>query len=59
LVKDKMAVEELKCDNTGRVGKGSSAGRVLVTESVLPLMMTITITTTTILQYLIQMISPK
>jgi len=28
-----MAVEELKCDNTGRVGKGSSAGRVLVTES--------------------------
>jgi hypothetical protein len=54
-----MAVEELKCDNTGRVGKGSSAGRVLVTESVLPLMMTITITTTTILQYLIQMISPK
>jgi hypothetical protein len=28
-----MAVEESKCDNANRVGKGSSAGRVPVTES--------------------------
>jgi hypothetical protein len=28
-----MAFEELKCDNADRVGKGSSAGRVPVTES--------------------------